>query len=513
MHSVKPSITVILLLSGLLFNIAEAQRKTAPAPSSVQSMIKQSNLDYQLREGFELVQKANGGDAAAQHELGLRYLMGTGFLQDTLKGAYWIQKSAGQDFLLARYNLGILLLNGVGVGWNPFEAYKNFKHAAGRNMSDAQYVQGLLLTEDLIVPRDWSRAYVLIKQAAENNFEPAKKVFHEFEKRGIQGDTLQEKKGRRSPGDSTARKFRPIFLDFDIDTSWQANDSTLVGDVFREASPSLKAVIDTSYHRAFTSSIVLSENKNSQVNNRSVVFTALENEAEGGSPEALTLLGRLYERGVDVERDPFKAASYYLRALRLESPRAYEFLWNVTNEKSFAEGLDRKSKAGDPEARVVWAGLVAAQIERRLSGEQAVHLLESAAESGNTEAMIELGMCYQSGRWVKQDRAKSEDHFEKAVRRGNREARLRLATLAIARGEHLGSNLEILRRAYEEGSILAQVGLGYCHEKGIGMAQNRGEASRLYRDASKRGSDNAYQALRRMHDDIRPKEPEFEMME
>lgn len=504
------SLGVVLFLSLFLFlahSFAEAQRKTARRPSSVQSMIKQSNLDYQLWENFELVQKANGGDPAAQHELGLRYLMGTGFSQDTLKGAYWIQKSAQQDFLLAHYNLGILFLNGVGVEWNPFESYKCFKIAAERNMPDAQYVLGLLLTEDLIVARDWSRAYRLIKEAAKS-FDPAKKVLHEFEKRGIKADTLElalekswPKKSRTSARDSASKRLRPIFLDFDVDTSSHVNDSTLVSDVLREASSPLKNIIEASHRLSPEGRATQSP------------LEALVHEAEAGSPEALTLLGRMYEQGSDVPRESLTSAAYYLRALRLESPRAYELLWNLVHQKSFAGELEQKAKAGDPQAEFVWAGLAAVQIERRLTADQCVGLLQASSDRQNTQAVIKLGLCYQSGRWVKQDRAKAEELWIHAASLGSREAQIRLATISVARGEHLDSSLRILRQAFEEGSIIAQTALGYCNEKGIGTTRNKGEASRLYRDASKRGSENAYLALRRMHDEIRPKEKEFEMDE
>ncbi|MBI4429369.1 MAG: sel1 repeat family protein [Ignavibacteriales bacterium] len=511
----KSALRLVILVSALFlllrFNV-QAQRKTAPSPSSVQSMIKQSNLDYQLWESFELIQKANSGDAAAQHELGLRYFMGKGFSQDTTKGAYWVQKSANQDFLLAQYNLGILFLNGIGVDWNPFHAYKQFKIAAEKKLPDAQYVQGLLLTENLIVPRDWLRAYHLVKQAADTDFEPAKKALREFQKRGISGDASESSSAKLSAKDSIAKKFRPIFLDFDVDTSSHVNDSTLISDVLREASPTLKAVIDTAYYRTFTPPTNPPQGA-ADDGTPSGTLETFEREADAGSPEALTLLGRIHERGVGVQRDPLKAAFYYLRALRLESPRAYELLWNVVNEKTFAEELERKAKADDPLAQFVWAGLVAVQIERRLGADQPVRLLQASSDRQFVQATVELGLCYQSGRWVTQDRVKAEYLWQRAASLGNREAKLRLAAISVARGEHLDSSLKTLREAFEEGSILAQTALGYCHENGIGMVENKGEASRLYRNASKRGSENAYHALRRMHDEIRPEEMEFEVEE
>jgi len=62
-----------------------------------------------------------------------------------------------------------------------------------------------------------------------------------------------------------------------------------------------------------------------------------------------------------------------------------------------------------------------------------------------------------------------------------------------------------------EGSILAEVALALCYETGRGVRQQKGEAARLYRNAAQRGSQSAYDALRRMHDEIRPPGKEFEI--
>jgi len=463
-------------------------------------MIKESDVDYQLWEGFTLVQKANAGEPAAQHELGLRFLTGKGFSSDTAKAVYWVKKSADQEFLTARFNLGIFLLNGVGLDWNPFEAYRQFETAAEKKLPEAAYVQGLLLTENLVVPRDWLRAYELIKEAADNDFAAAKKILKEFEKRGIHVDSGMTRKVK-SAKDSSAKKLRPIFLTFDVDTSSRADDSTIVADLMREGSSQLK--------KSF-------EAMRNQPDDRSAsrsTLASLTEEADAGSPEALTYLGRLYEKGLNVKKDRFMAAECYLRALRAESPRAHELLWNLAREQGFAQELERKAKSTDAQAQFIWAGQLAVQVENRLTPDQALGMLQSAAEKNYRQALIELGMCYQSGRWVKQDRVKAEDLWRQAAALGSVEARIRLAAISVVRGEEVEMNFAILRQAMEDGSVIALVAIGYCYEKGIGVVRNKGEGARMYRDAVQRGSENAYAALRRMHDEIRPKEKKFEVEE
>ncbi len=95
---------------------------------------------------------------------------------------------------------------------------------------------------------------------------------------------------------------------------------------------------------------------------------------------------------------------------------------------------------------------------------------------------------------------------------GSQEAATRLAALNLFTNEpsqDLAAIIRFMEIEAGEGSILAQVALAYCHETGRGVRQQKGEAARLYRNAAQRGSQSAYDALKRMHDGIRPTGKEF----
>ena len=159
---------------------------------------------------------------------------------------------------------------------------------------------------------------------------------------------------------------------------------------------------------------------------------------------------------------------------------------------------------------------MAAGFDQRLSGEQALKMLEDAARQNYVDAMIELGLCYQSGRWTGQDRAKARKFWQDAATLGSNEAAIRLAGLKVfadPKDPIDPSVIGFLEAQAEEGSILAQVALGYCHEVGRGMMVNKGKAAGLFRNAAQRGSQSAYAALRRMHDEIRPPDKEFEILD
>ncbi|MFN8922219.1 MAG: tetratricopeptide repeat protein, partial [Sphingobacteriia bacterium] len=53
-----------------------------------------------------LQQRAEQGDADAQHTLGRMYATGEGVLQDYKQAVYWSQKAAEQGNTKAQYNLG-----------------------------------------------------------------------------------------------------------------------------------------------------------------------------------------------------------------------------------------------------------------------------------------------------------------------------------------------------------------------------------------------------------------------
>jgi TPR repeat protein len=137
-------------------------------------------------------------------------------------------------------------------------------------------------------------------------------------------------------------------------------------------------------------------------------------------------------------------------------------------------------------------------------------------DRGFVPALVEMGIWYYSGKWVAQDAMEADSLWHRAERAGSRDAAVRLAVTAL---REAGSDapdsvaIALLRKAIPEGSLLAQVGLGYCHEHGIGVRKDAGEAAVLYRAAAVRGSQDAFRALRRLYDAMRPSEKEFAIEE
>ena len=165
------SLICIVLFSIIFAGISQAQDSTRSLAFKNNKPFRRSpyfyrpDLSYQIWQQFKLTQEANSGDVLAQHELGLRYLLGEGMAADTSKAVYWLSKSADQKLPSAMYNYAILLINGWGVDWDTFSAFKYFKGAAKAGMIQAQYVVGILYTDNLIVKQDLNYAYYWVKKS------------------------------------------------------------------------------------------------------------------------------------------------------------------------------------------------------------------------------------------------------------------------------------------------------------------------------------------------------------
>ena len=489
-----------------------------PASDSTRSLALRSSLARQrfslalsdnsysrLWDVIELREKANSGNPFAQHELGLRYLLGRDYAPDTLKAGYWIKKAADQNLLPARYNLGILQNNGWGVPWNPFEAYRHFQYAANHGMEEAQYVFGMLLTDNLTVPRNDVEAIRWIKMSADSGFSPARETLAEFNRRGIAESANAPNEPASDSSDTNAANaggeipflgFPPAPEDSSSDMSGRPDAEITAGAALAEGGPDADGNAPKESGDAGTMRSILAA-------------------AEAGNPDALILLGRLAETEKGREKDEILASFYFLRAIRNNSPWAPGFLARVIRQEGFFDRLRIRAGRNDAMAQFVWAALVSLGFDRQLDDRQALQLLEASAAQKCNPAVVELGLYYYSGKWVGQDREKGKSLLRQAAKGGDREAKIRLWMIGLGEGQKsdVAALVDSLRLASSDGSILAQTMIGYCYDKGIGVGRNVPRSVEYYRKAYQRGSMAAYNALRELYDEIRPDDPEFRIPE
>ena len=469
------------------------------------------DLSYQIWQHFKLIQSANSGDPLAEHELGLRYLLGEGFAADTVQAAFWIKKAADTHLAAACYNYGILLNNGWGVKWNPFEAFKYFMIAAKDGMPQAEQVVGLIYTDNLIVKRNWNEAYKWLKKAADDKYKPAQEILTEFKKK-IKISTLDtassnqdnSKQLNNSINNSLTSSLGLVYIDFHTKTDSMTNVSNkmLLEDLLHNGNDSLAAAIG------------LDNKIDTTFNFNSKSIKLLEQFADAGSPEALTLIGKFYEKGIHYTKNDITASVFYIRAIRLDSPRAPQLLWKLIQKKGYYSNLKNLVDKKNPQAMFTWYGLYMFGFDNSFTGKDAFNLLVQSAQKNFLPAVNELGLSYYTGKLVNKDKAKAISIWEKAENLGSEEAKIRLATADIldkADSANEVKAIKTLKNAVLQGSVLAQAIIAYCYESGIIFEQSIPNAVEYYRYAAQRGSQYAYAQLKRLYDDIRPDSPKFEL--
>jgi TPR repeat protein len=505
---------LLLLLTGIIFSINSFAQDTTSSlaykrnrPSNRPTPFYQPDLAYRLWQQFNLIREANAGNVFAQHELGLRYLLGDGVKADTTLGSVWIKKAADQNLTSAIFNYGILLFNGWGVKWNPFDAFKYFYKAASDGMAQAEHVLGLIYTDNLIVKKDYAKSYRWLKKAADQKYEPAKESLVELSKRIPAGilDTLSNKPDLSlddsvDKDDVLTSTLGLVFIDFDSisDTVQEITDAMLINDLSNPGN------IDTS-------NAAIDSVKSLEEISKDMIPDLLQ-LADYGSPEALTILGRLYEKGIYYPEDDITAASYYIRATKFDSPKGSRLLYDLSKDGEFQKKVQTLTEKNDPEAFFVWYSLTMLGFDYRIAESDAFNLLRKSAAAGYLPAINELGLNYYTGNYVKKDMEKALDLWLSAEKLNNPEAKIRIAA-GVVFGEiksgDISDAIKYLEESSEKGSVLAQAALGFAYENGTGLKKSKSQAVKYYRYAALRGNRFAYEELKKMYDEIRPDESVF----
>ncbi len=477
-------------------------------PPEQPASLPQSDALYQIWEAFVLSRKANAGDPLAQQELGVRYLLGRGVDIDTVRAAYWTAKAAEKGLPIAKYNLAIFFYNGWGVQWNLFESFRAFLFAADHGMREAEFAVGTFYLDDLVVPRDLDKARSWFGKAAGDGFARAKEALRLLARAGDAGGDSSVERPRTFPLPSSG----PVLAGVSDDSAGSGNNLLDLQKALGSAGPEMRRALG--FSKMLEGPVTLD----------STTFHEIVSAADQGSPEALSVVGRCYEKGIVLERDPVLAAAQYIRAIRMDSQPSAQLLWELTGSRDFFPVLKARANAGEPAAEYVWAGLLALgfggrlqEAQAYLTGPQALDLLRKASSQKYPGAMLELGLCYYAGRWTAPDRNRARELWSGAAALGSHEAEIRLAVTEIegdtTSAPLLPGVLQVLLQGMDDGSILAQTALGYCYEHGVGVTKDIPRAAQLYEAAMRRGSLDAFRALRSMLDRTRPPDPEFRMQD
>jgi localization factor PodJL len=137
-----------------------AAKPPAPAPAENGPALPE-RLPALLREA------ALAGDAAAEYEIGMRYLEGRGLPQNSAEALRWLERAARSGLAPAQFRLGGLYEKGQGTKKDPEAARKLYLSAAEKGNAKAMHNLAVLYAEGIDGKPDYKTAAIWFRKAAE----------------------------------------------------------------------------------------------------------------------------------------------------------------------------------------------------------------------------------------------------------------------------------------------------------------------------------------------------------
>lgn len=446
---------------------------------------------------------ADLGDAYAQLSLGVAYKQGLGVEANASEAVRLFELAAEQGEVGALHNLGCCYLEGSGVDKDPTRAFALFTKAASAGYLDAQLNLAMCYYQGLGVPKNVQTAIDLYKTLAEQGDESAQHNLVSigacyFSGNGVEIDpnkAVELYKFAAEQGSAPGQVNLALCLlrgagirKDPIEAVRLLTLATDQGDV--EAARILGVCYEKGegveadskkavqlYHWAADGGDKgakrLLDALDAHVRSRAAEFVQdLENEAAQGDANAQLKLGKVYDEGVLVEKDPEKAYEYFKLAADQDNPHAlYEL------GQCYLEG---KGTSTNPE--------------------EVVRLFKLSAEGGVPEAQFHLGTYYQFGGVVEKSWIKAVEYHKKAANQGYAQAQHALAYIYGEGGHGIERNevmaTKFLKLAADNGIAASRYTLGARYSAGRGELEvDVTKAAKLYKLAADQGHAEAQLVL------------------
>lgn len=415
---------------------------------------------------------------------------------------------AGADagYSFSNTNLGKCYLMGKGVEADTAKAMECFMEAASQGYGEAQYLLGYSYLNGLYFPVDTIKAMEYLYKAALQKVAPACAIVGEAYEYG--------KYGFQNEPDSAIQFYY-----------WGSENDDPICDYKIGSVLAYRGNIDgaVSYYMSAAKNgnldAALQVGK-AYLNGQGVEadpkqgFQIIRNLAEENDhAEAYSVMGICYLSGFAVENDHDKAKQSFEKAAELGSAAGNYFL-AICYQSGI--GCDADSLTGDAYLqKAIDMDYAPATYHRgTLLSEQgkekeAFEYYQKAAEQGNENAMLQVGLCYQQGAGVPLNSKKAYEHFLQMSENGYASGTFMVANCYIE-GIYVDQDMrkaeEWLLKAAEDGHTMACYYLGVLYEKGETdetgkqvIAPNRQKAINYYTIAAMRGNEDAAAALEQMN--------------
>ncbi|UTW11703.1 tetratricopeptide repeat protein [Marinobacterium rhizophilum] len=191
----------------------------------------------------------------------------------------------------------------------------------------------------------------------------------------------------------------------------------------------------------------------------SAALDALEPLGKEGNPDALSMLGQMYENGWGVDKDLERAASLFKRGANqghLESVNGLRRIKNTEYQKEL-KSIRLSAEAGDAHAQNRLGEMYEFGYGLERDPNQAYDWYLRAAEQNLVAAEHNIGRCYNFGTGVAQDFVQAELWYRKAAKQGHMDAMFFLGTLySNNHGQDQSINTNVMAYAWMHNS--AQLG-------------------------------------------------------
>lgn len=474
------------------------------------------------------LQNAEKGDAAAQCELGRRYLSGEGVAEDTAEAMNWYSKAAEQGNADAQLLLGQWYENGTNVAADKAEALKWYRMAGEKGSAELQlklatwYDYGIATFPNWDEAKNWyakaadqgnvdaqyrlasyyaqfsnkAPALKYYRMAAQQGHAKSQLVLGEWYENGTGGPQDREEAVKwylQAAENGMAEAQYPLGRLYDrMGQPNRVNAEKWYRLAAERGVPEAQCALAEYYQHGYITGVA----------DREEARKWYEKAVKQGYAQAQRAMGDLVEWDA-----PEEAHKWYIKAAEQNDVEAMLSLahWYAEgdryNEKEIVKWLQKAAKLGSEEALDMLS-------DYRFDDEELEERYIEQAETGDPDAMYQLGYNYLYGcGGVSKDPEKAIEWLREAADREHEEAIYELAICyengwGVDEDEELAARFYVMAAGF--GHWDAQYQAGRCYEFGEGVDQDDQEAIYYYEKAAQKRHYEAKERLELLESDPAP---------